>query len=80
MQLRWTKHCVLFVFGNEDDNVNAYSDNIVFYYFIYIYIYIFFNLLFRKFCVPAVTLLAKENYNLSKGFSKWSEKLVYYSE
>ena len=49
------KHCVLFVFGNEDDNVNAYSDNIVFYYFIFIYIYIYL-IYFSENCVVLLSL------------------------
>ena len=30
MKLRWTKHCVLSVLGNENDNANVDSNNTVF--------------------------------------------------
>ena len=30
LKLRWAKHCVLSVLGNENDNANVYSNNVIF--------------------------------------------------
>ena len=30
LKLRWATHCVLSVLGNENDNANVYSNNVIF--------------------------------------------------
>ena len=65
LELRWTKHCVLSVLGNENDNINADSNNIIF------------PIKDTKLYAPVVTLSTKDNQKLSKLLSKGSEKSVY---
>ena len=65
LELRWTKHCVLSVLGNENDNVNADSNNVIF------------PIKDTKLYAPVVTLSTKDNQKLSKLLSKGSEKSVY---
>ena len=52
LKLKWTKYCVLSAGGN--DNVNDNSNNIIF------------TVKDTKLFVPVVTLLVKDNQNLSK--------------
>ena len=56
LKLKWTKYCVLSAGGN--DNVNGNSNNIIF------------TIKDTKLFVPVVTLLAKDNQNLSKFLRK----------
>ena len=62
--LRLTKYCVLSVLGIVDDDVGANSDNIVF------------TMKEAKLNDP----VAKDYQNLSKRFSKGSERSVYWNE
>ena len=64
LKLRWTKHCVLSVLGNANDNANADSN-------------ITFTIKDTRLYVPVVTLSAKDNQKLSKLLRKEFEKLVY---
>ena len=68
LKLRWTKHCVLSVLRNENDNANADSRNIIF------------TIKDTKLYVPVVTLSAKDNDKLSKFLSKGFERSVYWSK
>ena len=56
LKLKWTKYCVLSAGGN--DNVNDNSNNIIF------------TIKDTKLFVPVVTLLEKDNQNLSKFLRK----------
>ena len=49
LKFRWTKNCVLSVFGSENDNDNAGPDNIIF------------TIKDSNLYVPVVTLSAKDN-------------------
>ena len=49
LKLRWTKHCVLSVLGNEHDNANTDSNNTIF------------TFKDTKLYVPVITLSAKNN-------------------
>ena len=64
LKLRWTKHCVLSVLGDENDNANADSN-------------ITFTIKDTRLHVPVVTLSAKDNQKLSKLLRRGFEKLVY---
>ena len=66
LKLKWTKYCVLSAGGN--DNVNDNSNNIIF------------TVKDTKLFVPVVTLLVKDNQNLSKLLRKWFEISVYWKE
>ena len=66
LKLRWAKHCVLPVAGN--DNTNGNDDNIMF------------TIKNTKAYVPVVTLSARDNQKLSKLFSKGFERSVYWNE
>ena len=68
LKLRWKKHCVLYVLGNENDNDNAESNNIIF------------TIKDTKLYALVVTLSAKDNQKLSKPLSKGFEILVYWNE
>ena len=69
LKLRWTKHCVLSVFVNENDNANnADSNNIIF------------TIKNTKLYIPVVILSAKDNQKLSRLPSKGFERLLYWSE
>ena len=65
LKLKWTKHFVLTVLGNEKDN--AYLDSIIF------------TIKEAKLYVPVTPLSAKENQELSKLFSKGFESSVYWN-
>ena len=52
LKLQWMKHCVLSVLGNENDNANADSNNIIF------------TIKDTKLHVSVVTLSEKENQKL----------------
>ena len=54
--------------GNENDNANTNSNNIIF------------NVTDTKFCVPVITLSTKDNQNLSKLLSTRFERSVYWNE
>ena len=65
-KLKWTKHCVLTVLGNENTNANSDST-------------IFLNK-GTKLYVLVVALSAKDNEKLSKIYSKGFERTVHWSE
>ena len=54
--------------GNENDNANTNSNNIIF------------NVTDTKFCVPVITLSTKDNQKLSKLLSTRFERSVYWNE
>ena len=54
LKLKWIKDCVLSVLGNENDDANLDSNNIIF------------TIKDTKLFVRAVTLSEKDNQNLSK--------------
>ena len=54
--------------GNENDNADANSDNIIF------------TIKDTKSCVPVVTLTSKDNQKLSKFLSKGFQRTVYWNE
>ena len=62
------QHCVLSVFGNENDNDNADSNNVIF------------TMKDTKLSVPAVTLSAEDNQKPTKLLSKGFERPVYCNE
>ena len=66
LKLRWTKHCVLSVLVNENNNANVDSNNTIF------------AIKDTKLYVPVVSLSAKDNQKLSKLLSKGFERLVYW--
>ena len=68
LKLRWTKHCVLSVLGNENDNANADANNIIL------------TIQDTKLYVPTVTLSSKGNQKLSEFLSKAFERFVYWNE
>ena len=67
LKLRWMKHLVLTVLGNENNNDNADSKNIIF------------TIKDTKRYVLVVTLSANDNQKLSKLLSKWFERSVYWN-
>ena len=64
LKLRWTKHCVLSVLGNENDNDNADSNNVIF------------TIKDTKLSASVIILSAKDNKKLSKLLSKRFERSV----
>ena len=66
LKLKWTKHCVLTVVGN--DNTNGNSSNINF------------TMNYTELHVPVVTLSAKYNQKPPKRHSKRFKRLVYWNE
>ena len=71
LKLKWTKHCVLSAAGNKNNNDNDHdnnSNNIIF------------TINDRKLHIPVVTLSARDNQKLSKLFSKWFERSVYWNK
>ena len=67
LKFRWIKYCVLSVLGNENDDANVDSNNIIF------------TIKDTKLCFPVVTLSEKDNQNLSKLLSKGFERLMYWN-
>ena len=63
-KLKWTKYCVLSASGADNDN-NRDSNNIIF------------TIKDKKFCVPVITLSARDNQKQSKLLSKGYERSVY---
>ena len=68
MKLRGTKDCVLSVLGNENDDVNADSNNIII------------TMKDTKLYVPTATLLANYNLKLLNPLSKRFKRLVYWDD
>ena len=66
LKLRWTKHCVLSVLVNENNNANVDSNNTIF------------AIKDTKLYVPVISLSAKDNQKLSKLLSKGFERLMYW--
>ena len=64
LKLRWVKNSVLSILGNENDNTNADSSNIIF------------TIKDTKLYVPLVTSLTKDNQKLSKFLSKVFKRYV----
>ena len=64
--LKWTKYCILSAAGADNVNANSYD--------------IIFIIKDMKLYVPAVSLSAKYNRNLSITFSKRFKRRVYQSE
>ena len=58
LKLRWVKNSVLSILGNENDNTNADSNNIIF------------TIKDTKLYVPLVTSLTEDNQKLSKFLNK----------
>ena len=58
LKLKWIKDCVLSVLGNENDDANVDSNNIIF------------TIKDTKLFVRVVTLSEKDNQNLSKRLGK----------
>ena len=58
LKLRWVKNSVLSILGNESDNTNADSNNIIF------------TIKDTKLYVPLVTSLTEDNQKLSKFLNK----------
>ena len=65
LKLKWTKYCILS--AASADNINANPNNI-------------FIIKDTKLCVPVVTLLSRNNQNLSRLLSKRFERSVYWNE
>ena len=61
------KHCVLSMLGNENDNGNVDSNDIIF------------TVKDTKLSIPVVTLSLKGNQKSSKLLSKDFERLVYWN-
>ena len=68
LKLRWTKHCVLSVLGNENDNDNADSNKIIF------------TTNNTKLYALVVTLSAKDNQKLLEILREGFEMLMYWNE
>ena len=68
MKLRWTKHCVLSVLGNENDHI------------LLILIIFFFTIKDTKLYVLIITLSAKDSQKLWKLLSTGLERSVYWNE
>ena len=67
-KLKWTKYCILFAVGFNNNNDNYDDNNIIF------------NIKDTKLFVPVVTLSARSNQKLSKLLSKGFERSVYRNE
>ena len=65
LKLRWAKYCVLSVLGNENNNANVDSNNIIF------------TMNDTILYAPVVTSSGKDNQKFSKFLSKRFERLVY---
>ena len=68
LKIKWTKYCVLFVAGNENEINNNDNDNIIF------------SFKDTELYVPVVTLSARDTQKLSKLLSKGFERSVYWNE
>ena len=69
LKLKWTKYCVLYVAGNENDiNNNDSANNTIF------------KIKDTKLYVSVVTLLVRDSQRLSKRLSKDFERSVYWKE
>ena len=65
LKLRWTKHCILPLLGNRNDNADVDFNNIIF------------TTNDTKLYVPIVIFSAKDSQKLSKLLSKGFKRLVY---
>ena len=68
LKLKWTKHCVLIVLGNENDNTDVSSNNVIV------------TIKGTKLYIPVVTLSVKNNQKLFKLLTKGLEMSVYWNE
>ena len=68
LKLSWTKHCILCVLGNANDNANVEYNNIIF------------TIKDIKLFASVITLLAKDYQKLSKPLSKGFERSVCWNE
>ena len=66
MELRWTKHSVLSALGNESNNADADSNNVI--------------ILNTKIYVPIITSSAKDYQNYKNILGKGFEISVYWNE
>ena len=67
-KLTWTKHCVLSVAGTDNTNGSNDKNNIIF------------TIKNTKWCVPVVSLSARDNQELSKHLDKELKRSVYWDE